>query len=83
MHKTTLAGAGAGGNFSVLFRWRKFTSARQCLTTGNQPLEVAPEQWKTHVNSNEHQTVDRGKVSPRVTDLPPVKQLPWDHVNRP
>ena len=49
----------------------------RCCTTGNPPLEVAPGQRKTHVNSNRCQTVDRGSVNPG------VKQLPRVHVNRP
>ena len=45
------------------------TSARQvtqCCTTSNQPLEVAPGQRKTHVNSNRCQTVGRGTRSTRL-----------------
>ena len=49
------------------------------LTTG---LEVAPGQRKAHVNSNRHQTVNRGKFNPGVTDFPQVKHLPQTHVNR-
>ena len=38
-------------------------------TTGNPPLEVAPRQRKTHVNSYKRQTVHRGKVDPGVNEL--------------
>ena len=64
----------------------KVTSARQvtpCCTTGNPPLEVAPGQRKTHVNSYRHQTVHRGKVDPGVSELPRGNELSRDHVNRP
>ena len=44
------------------------------------PREVVPGQRKTHENSNRLQTIDRGKVNPRATDLPRVKQLPQVHV---
>ena len=77
MRKTTLA---PGGNFCVLFTWTKVTSAgrvTRCWTTGNPPLEVAPGQRKTHVNSYRCQTVHRGKVDPGVSELS------RDHVNRP
>ena len=82
MRKTTLA----RGNFCVLFTWRKVTSARRvtrCCTTGNPPLEVAPGQRKTHVNSYRRQTVHRGKVDPGVNELPRGNELSRDHVNRP
>ena len=55
------------------------TSARpvtRCCTRVTR-LEVAPEQPKTHVNSNIHQTAYQGKVYHGVTDL----QLPWVYVN--
>ena len=42
----------------------------------NPPLEVAPGQQKTHVNSYRRQTMHRGKVDPEVSELP------RDHVNR-
>ena len=34
----------------------------RCWTTDNSPLEVAPGQRKTHVNSYRRQTVHQGKV---------------------
>ena len=55
------------GNFCVLFEWEKVDLA---LNKGNPPLVVVPGQLKTRMNSNRRQTVDRGKVNPRVTDLP-------------
>ena len=65
----------------------KITSARRvtrCCTTGNPPLEVAPGQRETHVNSyRRHQTMHRGKVEPGVSELPRGNELSWDHVNRP
>ena len=64
------------GNFCFLFTWRKVTSARwvtRCCTTGNPPLEVAPGQQKTRVNSYRSQTVHQGKVDPRVSELPRSK----------
>ena len=76
----------ARGNFCVLFTWRKVTSARRvtrCWTAGNPPLEVAPGQRKTHVNSYRRQTVHRGKVDPGVSELPRGNELSRDHVNRP
>ena len=82
MRKATLA----RGNFCVLFRWRKVTSARRvtrCCTTGNPPLEVAPGQRKTHVNSYRRQTVHRDKVDPGVSELPQGNELSQDHVNKP
>ena len=36
---------------------------------GNPPLEVAPEQQKTHVNSYRRQKVHRGKVDSGVSEL--------------
>ena len=74
------------GNFCVLFTWRKVISARRvtrCWTAGNPPLEVAPGQRKTHVNSYRRQTVHRGKVDPGVSELPRGNKLSRDHVNRP
>ena len=82
MRKTTVA----LGDFCVLFTWRKVTSARRvtrCCTTDNPPLEVAPGQRKTHVNSCRRQTVHRGKVDPGVSELPRGNELSRDHVNRP
>ena len=62
------------------------TSARRvtrCCTTGNPPLEVAPGQGETHVNSCRRQTVHRSKVDPGVSGLPRGNELSRDHVNRP
>ena len=53
------------------------------LYNGNQPLEVAPGQRKTHVNSNRLHTVDRGKVDPGVSELHGGNELSRDRVNRP
>ena len=50
---------------------------------GNPPLEVVPEQRKTHVNSYRLQTVQRGKVDPGVSELLRGNELSRDHVNRP
>ena len=50
---------------------------------GYPPLEVAPGQRKTHVNSYRRQTVHRGKVDPGVSELPRGNELSRDHVNRP
>ena len=64
----------------------KVTSARRvtrCCTTGNPPLEVAPGQPKTHVNSYRCQTVRRDKVDPGVNELPRGNELSREHVNRP
>ena len=64
----------------------KVTSAgrvTRCCTTGNPPLEVAPGQRKTHVNSYRRQTVHRVKVDPEVSELPGGNELSPDHVNRP
>ena len=52
-------------------------------TTGNPPLEVAPGQRKTHMNSYRRQTMHRGKVDPEVSELPQGNELSRDHVNRP
>ena len=54
-----------------------------CCATGNLPLEVAPGQRETHLNSYRRQTVHRGKVSPGVSELPWGSELSRDHVNRP
>ena len=53
------------------------------LDNGNPPLEDAPGQRETHVNSYRRQTVHRGKVDPRVSELPRGNDLSQDHVNRP
>ena len=50
---------------------------------GYSPLEVAPGQRKTHVNSYKRQTVHQGKVDPGVSELPRGNELSRDHVNRP
>ena len=76
----------APGNFCVQFKWRKVTSARRvtrCCTTCNPPLEVAPGQRKTHVNSYRRPTVHRGKADPGVSELPQGNELSRDHMNRP
>ena len=52
-------------------------------TTGNPPLEVAPGQRKTHMNSYRRQTMHRGKVDSRVSELHRGNELSRDHVNRP
>ena len=82
MRKTALA----PGQLLRSVHMEKVTSARrvtQCCTTGNPPLEVAPGQRKTHVNSYRRQTVHGGKVDPGVSELPRGNELSWDHVNRP
>ena len=50
---------------------------------GYPPLEVAPGQRKTHVNSCRRQTVNRGKVDLGVSELPRDNELSRDHVSRP
>ena len=55
----------------------------QYCTMGNPPLEVAPGQRETHVNSYRRQTVHRGKVDPWVSELPRGNELSRDQVNRP
>ena len=55
----------------------------RCCTTGNPPLEVAPGQRKTYVNSYRCQTMHRGKVDAGVSELPRGNELSWDQVNRP
>ena len=52
------------------------------LYNGYPPLEVAPGQQKTHVNSYRRQTMHRGKVDPGVSELPRGNELSRDHVNR-
>ena len=82
MRKTTLA----PGQLLRSVHIEKSSSARRvtrCCTTGNPPLEVAPGQRKTHVNSYRRQTTHRGKVDPRVSELPRGNELSRDHVNRP
>ena len=56
------------------------------FTMGNLPLETASGQRKTRVNSNRHQTINRGKVYPRSKSLirPGLSScVPRVHVNRP
>ena len=65
MRKTTLA----PGQLLRSVHMEKSTSAR-CCATGNSPLEVAPGQRKTHVNSYRRQTVHRGRVDPGIRELP-------------
>ena len=82
MRKTTLA----PGQLSRSVHMEKSYLGKagyQVCTTGNPPLEVAPGQRKTHVNSYRRQTVHRGKVDPRVSELPRGNELSRDHVNRP
>ena len=54
-----------------------------CVVHDNPPLEDALRQRKTHVNSYRRQTMHRGKVDPRVSELPGAMSCPRDHVNRP
>ena len=42
----------------------------QSCTTSNLPLEVAPRQRKTYVNSYRRQTVHQDKVGSGVSELP-------------
>ena len=44
----------------------------RCCTTGNPPLEVAPGQWKTYVNSYRRQTMHRGKDDPGSVSCPGI-----------
>ena len=46
-----------------------------CCTKGNPPLEIAPRQRKTHVNSYRRHTEHRGKADPGVSELPPGNEL--------
>ena len=55
----------------------------RCCTTGNPPVEVALGQRKTNVNSYRCQIMHRGKVDPKVSELPQGNELSLDHVNRP
>ena len=54
-----------------------------CYRCCKSPLEVAPGQQKTHVNSYRRQTMHRGKVDPGVSELPWNNELSRDLVNRP
>ena len=82
MRKTTLA---LGQLLRSVHMEKSYLGRRvtRCCTTGNPPLEVAPGQRKTHVNSYRLQTVHRGKVDPEVSELPRGNELSRDHVNRP
>ena len=82
MHKTTLA---PGQLLRSVHMENSYLgkAVTRCCTTGNPPLEVAPGQRKTHVNSCRRQTVHRGKVDPGVSELPRGNELSRDHVNRP
>ena len=62
---------------------RPYRYASQLVRRYHPPLEVAPGQRKTHVNSYRRQTVHQGKVYPEVTELPRGNELSRDHVNRP
>ena len=53
------------------------------VVTGNPPLKVASGQGEIHVNSYRRQTMHRGKVDPRVSELPRGNELSQNHVNRP
>ena len=82
MRKTALA----PGQLLRSVHMEKVTLSRRvtwCCTTGNPSLKVAPRQRKTHVNSYRRQTVHRGKVDPRFSELPRGNELSRDHVNRP
>ena len=57
-----------GGRWSVAGQWF-------CTTP--------PGQGEIHVNSYRLQTMHRGKVDPRVSELPRGNELSRDHVNRP
>ena len=79
MRKTTLA----PGQLLRSVHMEKSYLGKAGCTTGNPPLEVAPGQRKTHVNSYRRQTVHRGKVDPGVSELPRGNESSLDHVNRP
>ena len=75
MRKTTLV----PGHLLCSVHIEKVTSARRvtrCCTMGNLPLEVAPGQRKTHVNSYRHQTMHQRKVDPGVSELPRAMSCP-------
>ena len=50
---------------------------------GYPPLEGAPGQQKTHVNSYKGQTMHQGKVDPGVSESPWGNELSQGHVNKP
>ena len=82
MRKTTLA----PGQLLRSVHIEKVTLARPvtwCCTTGKPPLEVAPGQGESHVNSYRRQTMHRGRVDPGVSELLQGNELFRDHVNRP
>ena len=79
MCKTTLA----PGQLLHSVHMEKSYLGKAGCTMGNLPLEVAPGQQNTHVNSYRHQTTHRGKVDPGVSELPQRNELSRDHVNRP
>ena len=66
MRKTTLA----PGQLLRSVHMRKSYLGKAGCTTGNPPLEVAPEQGEIHVNSYRRQKMHRGKVDPGVSELP-------------
>ena len=51
---------------TVAFRSHGEKLPRRC-TTGNPPLEVAPGQRETHLNSYRRQKMHRVKVDPKVS----------------
>ena len=84
MHKTTLA---PGQILRSVHMEKSYLQLARlvtwCCTTGYPPLEVAPWQGEIHVNIYRSQTMHRGKVGPRVSELPRDNELSRDHVNRP
>ena len=51
------------------------------LYNGLPATRSCPGQGEIHVNSYRRQTMHRGKVDPRVSELPRGNGLSWDHVN--
>ena len=82
MRKTTLA-LGQLLRFVHMERSYLGKAGTWCCAMGNPALEVAPGQGEIHVNSYRRQTMHRGKVDPRVSELPRGNELSRDHVNRP
>ena len=82
MRKTTLAPAQLLRSVQMEKSYLGKAGTR-CCTTGNPPLEVAPGQRKTHMNSYRRQTMHRGRVDSGVSELPRGNELSRDHVNRP
>ena len=68
---------------SVHMEKRYLGKAGYPVLYNEEPLEVAPGQRKTHMNSHRRQTVHRGKVDAGVSELPRGNELSRDHVNRP